>query len=551
VRAGAGRVPRRLAASVVLACLLLAVACTGGGGSSSPDTTADSFQQGGELRLAAVDVQTFDPAAAVPTNQAEMITIDLLYDSVTVFPSGIDDVDKAVASAGVPSTETTAVPDVAQSITPNADATVWTVKLGERTFSDGSPIRAADVKATYERLAKKGSSSLAGVRLELINGYQELASGAAAEMSGLQVVDEHTLQITLREPYMQLPELLASPLYGIVPKASADRGDTAFVTPVGSGPYAYADHNDVRTRLQRSSATAGRNVGPDAIDLVGYSTWDDAYQAFVNGDVDWSLVPAEQLDAATRAGGSDNFVFFSSELWFGFNLADPTYGDARFRQAIVQAIDSNKVVADALPGRSPLRAIVPREVPGYTDTACANLCEYAPDVARAWLTEAFPDGTIPMVTLDGYDDPTQVAMLNSIQAQLAAVGIPSQVRTRPFADYRSFVTSGQQGVFSFGWVGMAPTQDVYLAPLFRSTSPDNVTGFKSADIDAQIAAARANPNDQSRQQAYTWIERQVLNQSVLVPIAQLRTNQVVASRVHGWSTRLDGTFVVDDVWVTD
>ena len=101
-----------------------------------------------------------------------------------------------------------------------------------------------------------------------------------------------------------------------------------------------------------------------------------------------------------------------------------------------------------------------------------------------------------------------------------------------------------KGVFSFGWVGIAPTQDAYLAPLFRSTSPDNVTGFNSPDIDAQIAAARANPDDQARQAAYTWIERQVLSASTLVPLAQLRTNQVVADRVHGWSTRLDGTYVV-------
>ena len=43
----------------------------------------------------------------------------------------------------------------------------------------------------------------------------------------------------------------------------------------------------------------------------------------------------------------------------------------------------------------------------------------------------------------------------------------------------------------------------------------------------------------------------MLSQSTLVPIAQLRTNQVVADRVHGWSTRLDGTYVVPDVWVTD
>ena len=257
----------------------------------------------------------------------------------------------------------------------------------------------------------------------------------------------------------------------------------------------------------------------------------------MNGDIDWSLVPADQLDAATNAYGTDNFTFFGSELWLGFNLADPTYSDVRFRQAIVQAIDSAKVVNDTLPGRSPLRAIVPRDVPGYADNACTNLCDYSQDVARAWLAQAFPNGGIPTVTLDGYDDPTQQAMLESVKTQLGAVGIPAEVRLRPFEEYRAFATSGQQGVFSFGWVGIAPTQDAYLAPLFRSTSPDNVTGFSSPDIDAQIAAARANPDDQARQAAYTWIERQVLSASTLVPLAQLRTNQVVADRVHGWSTR--------------
>ena len=67
--------------------------------------------------------------------------------------------------------ESLAEPDIAESLTPNGDATSWTVTLRDRTFSDGTPIQAADVKASFERLAKRGSASLAGVRLEIINGY--------------------------------------------------------------------------------------------------------------------------------------------------------------------------------------------------------------------------------------------------------------------------------------------------------------------------------------------------------------------------------------------
>lgn len=544
--AGSARTGLRLSVIALLVCVLLGSSCTSEDDVSSPDTTEASFQKGGDLRLAAVDVRSLDPAAVVPTNHAEMITIDLLYDSLTVFPTGLENDGQGTAAD-----EISAVPDLAESITPNSNATVWTVKLGSQTFSNGSAIQATDVKATLERLAKRGSMSLAGVRLEIINGYQEVATGAAPEMSGLRVIDATTLEITLREPFIQLPELLASPLYGIVPKASADQGDAAFTEPVGSGPYAFADHDNTRTRLERAPDPSGSEVGPDAVDLVGFTTWEDAYRAFVDGSIDWSLVPADELDDATDTFGSDDFEFFGSELWLGFNLLDPTFNDMRFRQAIVQAIDSDKVVADTLPGRWPLRAIVPRDVPGYNNDACTNLCEYSQEVARAWLAQAFPAGGIPTVILDGYEDPVQRAMLESVKAQLAVVGIPAELRMRPFEEYRSFVTSGQQALFSFGWVGVAPMQDVYLAPLFQSNSPDNVTRFRSPEIDAQLTQARADGNAQARASAYAGIERQMLNQSVLVPIAQLRTNQVVGDRVHGWSTRLDGTFVVPQVWVTD
>jgi oligopeptide transport system substrate-binding protein len=531
--------------------LVLGAACTSDDSSSPSDTTEGSFQQGGDLRLAAVDVTTLDPAAAVPTNQAQMIAIDLLYDSITVFPNGLDPTDQNDVAGGMQSDEVAAEPDLAQSITPNADATVWTVALADRTFSDGSAVQAADVKATYERLAKKGSASLAGVRLDIVNGYAEAATGGAAEVSGLRVVDARTLEITLREPYRQLPELLASPLFGIAPKASVDAGDAAFAEPVSSGPYAFVGKGAEGMTFERSSSSTGADAGPNTVEMVTFPSWGDAYAAFTAGEVDWSLVPSDQLVDASDTYGDEHFTNFGSELWFGFNLSDSTFGDIRFRQAIVQAVDSAKVVADALPGRFPLRAIVPRDVPGYDNDACANLCEASPEVAKAWLTQAFPDGAIPTVTLDGYDDPTQAAMLNSVKAQLEAVGIPVQIRTRPFSEYRSFATSGQQAVFSFGWVGIAPTQDVYLASLFRTSSPDNVTGFRSDEIDAQLAAARAEPDAQKRQEAYAWIERQILSQSVIIPIAQLRTNQVVADRVQGWSTRLDGTYVVPGVWLAE
>ncbi|HEY5387345.1 MAG TPA: ABC transporter substrate-binding protein, partial [Thermoleophilia bacterium] len=57
-------------------------------------------------------------------------------------------------------------PKLAESWSPNQDASVWTFKLRQGVkFSDGSPFEAADVVATMDRLVnpKSGSSALAAL----------------------------------------------------------------------------------------------------------------------------------------------------------------------------------------------------------------------------------------------------------------------------------------------------------------------------------------------------------------------------------------------------
>ena len=213
MRAGAGRMrgrwPRcwcsRACSSV---CPARAVS------SSSSDTTEGTFQQGGELRLAAVDVRDFDPAAAIPTNQAEMITIDLLYDSLTVFPTGLERRGRSRCERKVSSRRRDRrIRIVAASITPNVDSTVWTVTLADRTFSDGSPDRCrrceGDVRAPgqegqylvgrgqardHQRLSgcghgrRRGHERAAGARRPPVADHFARAVRAVARAVGVAVV---------------------------------------------------------------------------------------------------------------------------------------------------------------------------------------------------------------------------------------------------------------------------------------------------------------------------------------------------------------------------
>jgi oligopeptide transport system substrate-binding protein len=181
-------------------------------------------------------------------------------------------------------------------------------------------------------------------------------------------------------------------------------------------------------------------------------------------------------------------------------------------------------------------------VPRRDGDACGQRCRHDPDRARALLAEAFPTGNIPEVAIDHDDDPTQAAVAAAIKTELDTVGIPSVLRPHPFADYGKFLVSGQQELFRLGWIADYPSPDGFLTPLFSSTSPDNLTGLASPQIDQKLAEARAEPDPEQRLRLYLQAEQLVLDQYVVVPVAQLESRMVASSRVKGWDLDGLGTF---------
>jgi ABC-type transport system substrate-binding protein len=171
--------------------------------------------------------------------------------------------------------------------------------------------------------------------------------------------------------------------------------------------------------------------------------------------------------------------------------------------------------------------------------------------ARRLVDEAFPNGDVPTISIDYDASSAQEAMANIVADQLGAVGIPTETRPQPLADYQRFIVSGAQQLFSFGWIGGYPSPDAYLSPLFRSSSNDNLVGLRNAAVDLRLGLARAEPDPGAR--AARWAETQqiVLAGAVVVPIAQFRTQVVVADRVQGFAHAVDGTVRWPEVWLSD
>lgn len=519
-------------------CAALLAACTDHGGEPLASTTTapgDEVVDGGIVHLGLGGAIVADPAAANVAAPAELLVLDLLHDGLTRTADD-GEVEPALATEW-------AVDDA---------GTTWTFTLDpDATFASGRPVTSADVVASIERIAELGETNLAALRLESIQGFSAFVDGSAPTLAGLTAPDAGHVQVVLDAPLSVLPAIFASPLLGVVDVESVEALAIDGSAPEDldlTGAWSAEAGEGTELVLRR------RQGHPGHLDGVVVHPHDDAeaaYEAFERGDVDWALVPVERLDDALDAHGDDDMTPFQAELFFGLRVADEYLGNVGLRQAIAAAIDRDEIVETVYEGRAdPLASVVPAGVPGHDPDGC-DACGHDPDRAEQLLATAFPDGAVPPVAIDFDESPTQQQMAELVAEQLDTVGIPTELRPKPREEYEQFVVSGAQELFSFGWIGTYVSPDAYLAPLFGSAADDNLTGFAAPEVDAALAEARASGDSAAAAAAWASVESQVLAQAVVIPIAQLRMQAVVAERVRGFEAGVDATVDWSVVWVAD
>jgi len=166
-----------------------------------------------KIRLgSAVDIYTLDPA--VGFDQAIGSSLKGLYDAL-------------FRHVGNPPQ---AMPWLAESYEVSEDATEWTFKLAKNAvFHDGSPVTAAAVKYSAERLLRIGQ------------GPASLFMGIMGEDS-VSVLDDHTLKIKLLQPFGPfldtLPWIFVVNPNLVEANAGSDDGQTWLTDhEAGSGPF--------------------------------------------------------------------------------------------------------------------------------------------------------------------------------------------------------------------------------------------------------------------------------------------------------------------------
>ena len=509
--------------AAMAAVVLLTSGCSVFGGGDGGDD--DVF------RVGLVRPASLDPVKAATVDQ--QVVAEQLFDTLVT-------VDASTAEPG---------PGVAAEWTTSADGLQWEFTLADdATFSNGEPVTAFDVKASLERAVAKTSGSAVADLLEPVAGWRDAAiAGSTDTLSGVVAVSDDVVRIDLTAPWAALPVALSHPGLGIVPRSDAGAADFD-ERPVGSGAYVVAERTGDRITLR---AAPNRKVKSPEIELRFFDDQEDAYAAFVDGDVHWAPVPLGKTDEAATRYGRKYFRSYLAELFYAFNLRNPKWADRRLREVVVRAVDARKIIDDVYDGSmAQMTSLVVDGIPGGGTDTCGEVCVHDPERARALVAEMASQGVaLPEIFLDFDGDAAQTAVAEHIESDLEAVGLTVTPRPKPLDEYERFAVSGEQDLFRLGWIAAYPSSDAFVAPLFQSGSANNLPGFGSAAVDQLIRDARATADDAQRGDLYTQIERAVFSEIPILPIGQFQQHWVGDERVRDLALSVSGTFDAATVWL--
>jgi len=225
-------------------------------------------------------------------------------------------------------------PALATAVTPNRDASSWTVELRRDVqFHHGKAMTADDVLFSMARITDPKTGA-AGALTDVL------------DIKSSKALDAHTVRFALKQPYSVFDQLLAEYTAGIIPT------DFDPANPVGTGAFRADTFTPGQlSRFQRFDDYWGDAAWVD--ELVIYDFADDAAKvnALLAGQVQSvDNLPNYLVDAVGEQGASA--LVSDTGAWIPFTLRVDTepFSDVRVREALRLVVDRQQMIDQALGG---------------------------------------------------------------------------------------------------------------------------------------------------------------------------------------------------------
>ena len=495
----------------------------GSNGDENGDDEEDTEAGSGELRLRGEDPLVLDPAVAQDSGSANYI--------VEIF-SGLVRLD---ANLDVQ-------PDLAERYEVSDDGLVYTFYLNPRaSFQDRRQVLAGDIKYSFERALNPDTGSIVAENfLGDIVGARDVARGRATEISGVRIVDDATVEITIDEPKPYFIYKLTYPTAFVVDERQITANPRRWTQrPNGTGPYILEEWRlGERIILE---AYENHHLGPPKLKTVRFElSGGSSLVAYEDGDIDITGIGLDDLQRIQDPGDPLNgeYVETTQQLidYIGFNVNVPPFDDPLVRQAFALSVDRQKIAEVILQDAIPVaNGIIPPGVPGYTDDD--KTYPYDPERAKDLIDQSRYAGDMPDITLaesgaGATVGPTTEAI---VQGWRETLGIDVQIQQAESGTFFSDIDQGRYQMFHLGWIMDYPDAENILDLLFHGESRQNNTRYNNPTVNGQLEQARTEQDSEARIQLYQEVERTLIEEAVWIPLFFDRSYILVKPYVQGFT----------------
>ncbi|MFC8302661.1 ABC transporter substrate-binding protein [Specibacter sp. NPDC057265] len=512
--------PRLLPLAAALAAGLALAGCTSGGTDSTSPDDAGTPVTGGTLVYASGDAEPscLDPHVGGNYPQALVSSqyLETLYTK---------DADGQL------------VPWLAEDSTVSDDGLIRNVKIRSGiSFTDGTALDAAAVKANFEHLLDPATASSTGY----------LALGKIESMTA---VDASTLELKLTSPDNALLESFSMPWVAIESPTALKRSQAENCeSPVGTGPF------KVESWDKQDAVNLVRNTGytvpdPDAthqgaayLDGITWRFIPEAatrFAALQAGEV--QIIDNAQPDTIAAAAATSTIKHLDAPRpgaanRIELNSAKAPFNDIKVREAFVHAVNVDAGIDSLFFGTatrsySPLSSVEPlaysqESLFAYDAAKAAELLDAAGWDSRDADGYRVKDGvrlslTFPVSTSQSI--PAEQSLFEQLQATAKESGFEIKINLLDISSWYGQLAKNDYNLVSAPYTKVGPS---VLAILFHSDSTipapsgyfANLSQVKDPELDALLDKAGATEDEAQRKDLYTQAQQKVLAGYYLLPL---------------------------------
>ena len=511
--------------------LFLVTACSGSSGGEDPETvrtlpesTAASSSsassestgtgeplEGGRFVRLYVDPPTLDPHLTTDATSAQII--------VEVF-GGLVTIDK----------DLNVVSDLAESWDISNDGRVYTFRIRpDAVFHNGKPVTAADVRWSLER-ATDPLTEAPNVDQYLgdIVGVDAKINGDALEISGVRVINERTIEITIDGAKSFFLAKLTYPTAFVLDRENIEASPKNwFRKPNGTGPFQLTEYKVGETLIL--SRHDGYHLGPAKLaEVEMILSGGTSMLMYENDEIDIAGVGLADIDRLQEPSNSLNAELHQASPQFsiqyiGLNVNEPPLDDRKVRQALNLAIDKNEIATIVLGDQVvPATGILPPGFPGFSESVSGY--DFDPARAKQLLLESKYGGdleNIPPITIT---TPGSFGANVSLDMEVVLamweknLGVKTEFQQTEFATFLKDLNKRRFQMFDIGWIADYPDPENFLDILFYSDSSNNHTNYNNPVVDSLLEQARVETDEAKRFSIYNEVEQTILDDAPWIPL---------------------------------